>query len=104
MQSSRNIVGASAKTLAAAYVGAVLGAAAPNSLLIKSGVEFYLVSEKAVVDIVKDLPDHVGLAFKAMIDRLKTDPPVPPEPPRLETPVRRQNENQVKKRSSKRQG
>ena len=106
VQSSRNIVGASAKTLAAAYVGAVLGAAAPNSLLIKSGLEFYLVSEKAVVEIVKDLPDHVGLAFKAMIDRLKTDPPVPPlpEPPRIETPIRRQNENQVKKRNSKRQG
>jgi hypothetical protein len=95
VQSSRNIVGASAKLIVAAYVGAVISGATPNSILIGNGVAFYLATEKAVVEIVKDLPDHVGLAFKAMIDRLKTDPPVPtlPEPPRLEpTPIRKRRD------------
>jgi hypothetical protein len=59
--------------------------------MIGNGVALFLATDRAIVEIVKDLPDHVGLAFKAMIDRLKTDPPVPPlpEPPRIESPVRK---------------
>ncbi len=94
VQSSRNIAGTSAKFIAAAYVSLVMGAAASNSILIGNGVAFVLATEKAIVEIVKDLPDHVSLAFKAMIEKLKTDPPALPEPPRLESPKDKRREEE----------
>jgi hypothetical protein len=95
VQSSRNFAGSAAKYAAAAaaiYGGAIVSAAAPNSILISNGVTFLLASEKAIVEIVKDLPGHVGLAFKAMIEQLKTDPPISPEPPREVKQTRARNE------------
>ena len=80
-QSSRNIIVRSAKTITAFIFGLAAGVAAPNSMILKPAVDFYLSTEPAIIAIVKDMPNDIGFAYRFLIERLRTDPPTLPSAP-----------------------
>lgn len=93
VETARNVVIKTGAVVATLYVGAVLGAAAPHSVLISRGVETFLTSEKAIIELVKDMPDDIGIAYRILLDGLK-DPSILPSRPRLMR--RREDEARLK--------
>lgn len=94
IQSSRNIVIQTARKILPYYISAALGAAVPQSALLKPGTEFYLGAEKAIISIVSDMPSDISLAYRILLENVKETPvlPVPPSG---------KNVNQMKRRKKR---
>ena len=70
--------------VAALYFAQVVAGAGPNSILVQKGVELYLQSEKAIVQMFQNGPADIRAVIQALLKELseKENPPITPNKPK----------------------
>lgn len=96
-QSAQNFIKTTALVLIPVYAATVITAAAPNSILIQRSKDFYLQSEKEIVQIIDELPNSLSTAYRILIDRLKQNEELPVTPKRPVSLNRSRREDDDKK-------
>lgn len=102
VQSSQNLLRATAKFIVPIYISATLGAAADQSVLMQRSVQFYLSGEKEILQLVSDMPSAVKSGYEILIERLKEEDRLPTVPKRApELGNRKPKDDEVEEDKSK---